>query len=199
MKTRLSVLLLLASASLLAACVNSPRQQQAVASYDLGLPVAALPNTVSEHAGIALEVRLPSWLDAQAMYYRLAYVDKQRLHRYAQARWVGQAGPLVQQRLKQQLGIAPGSAPCTLRVELDDFSQSFDSPASSRAEIRGEALLLGKGRAVLGRLPLQLEAPALSADAAGGASALAVATDKMGAAISLWLKQQPLAQCRNLK
>lgn len=178
------------------ACANPGRGPADIAVYDLGAPVAAPAGAAAAHAGLALEVRLPSWLDGPAMVYRLAYADPQRLHQYARARWAGQPSPLLQQRLRQWLAIVPGGAPCTLRVELDDFSQVFASPAESRAALRGEALLLGKGRTVLARLPLQATPPAATADAGGGAAALAAAADSAAAALAQWLPQQDLSTCR---
>ncbi|MDQ5941499.1 MAG: cholesterol transport system auxiliary component [Pseudomonadota bacterium] len=194
MKTLLAVL---TSVLLLSACASPGRGPADVAIYDLGPPAAALPGAPEAHAGVALELRLPFWLDSQAMTYRMAYVDVQRLRTYSQARWAGQPSPLLQQRLRQQLGITPGSAPCTLRVELDDFSQAFDSPTSSHASVRGVALLLGKGRAVMARLPLQIDTPAATADAQGGVAALAQAADSLSTALAEWLGKQPLAACRN--
>lgn len=178
------------------ACANPGRGSADIAVYDLGAPVTAPAGAAAAHAGLALEVRLPAWLDGTAMVYRLSYADPQRLHQYARARWAGQPSPLLQQRLRQSLAVAPGGAPCTLRVELDDFSQMFVSPTESRAALRGEALLLGKGRAVLARLPLQATPPAVTADAAGGAAALAAAADGAAATLAQWLQQQDLAACR---
>ena len=43
------------------------------------------------------------------------------------------------------VGDSAGECTCTLRVELDEFSQVFDAAASSRAVLRGEVLLLGRG------------------------------------------------------
>lgn len=187
---------LLSGLLFLAACVGGGRGRADLAVYDLGPAAAALPAAVAAHAGVALEIRLPAWLDAQAMSYRLAYADPQRLHAFAQARWAASPQLLLQQRLRQQLALTPGGAPCTLRVELDDFSQSFASPAASSAVLRGEVLLLGKGRALRARQPLQIDVPAATADAAGGAAALAAAADRLATTLAQWLAGQDLAACR---
>ena len=127
---------------LLAACASQGKGTADIAIYDLAGANAPSAAVAAAHAGLALELRLPVWLDSTAIVYRLAYADPQRVHQYARARWAGQPSPLLQQRLRQSLAIAPGSAPCTLRVELDEFSQVFDAAASSRAVLRGEVLLL---------------------------------------------------------
>lgn len=192
MKTR--TLLALATVLLAAACAGGGRQRADLATYDLGPPpvsaAAALP-------GVAVEVRLPVWLDGVAMSYRLAYADPRRLHIYAQARWAASPMLLLQQRLRQQLALSPTAAPCTLRIELDDFSQSFASPVVSSALLRGEALLFGKGVAPRARQPLQIEVPATTADATGGAAALAVAADRLSATLAHWLATQDLSACRS--
>lgn len=181
---------------LLAACASQGKGTADIAIYDLAGANAPATAVAAAHAGLALELRLPVWLDSTAIIYRLAYADPQRVHQYARARWAGQPSPLLQQRLRQSLAIAPGSAPCTLRVELDEFSQVFDAAASSRAVLRGEVLLLGKGRVAQARMPLRVEAPAASADVAGGVHALAAAADAAAANIAGWLQQQDLSVCR---
>jgi len=181
---------------LLAACASQGKGTADIAIYDLAGANAPSAAVAAAHAGLALELRLPVWLDSTAIIYRLAYADPQRVHQYARARWAGQPSPLLQQRLRQSLAIAPGSAPCTLRVELDEFSQVFDAAASSRAVLRGEVLLLGKGRAAQARMPLRVEHPAASADVAGGVHALAAVADAAAANIAVWLQQQDLSACR---
>jgi cholesterol transport system auxiliary component len=179
----------------LAACAGGGRGRADIAFYDLGpLPAA---RTVQDLPGaVALEVHLPAWLDNVSMNYRLAYADVQRVHAYAQARWVSSPLPLLRQRLRQQLGLAAGGAPCTLRIDLDDFSQSFASPTSSVAIVRGEASLLGKGRKLQARRTLAIDVPAASADAAGGVAALADASGRLASTLAQWLKEQDLSACR---
>lgn len=170
---------------LLVGCAGGSRPAADTASYDLG-PATALPAGGMPNAGIAVEVHMPLWLDGIAMNYRLAYVDPQRLYSYAHARWAGAPSRLVQQKLWQQLGMAPGGAPCTLRVELGEFTQIFDAADRSRVLVSGEATLQGKGRAVIAHLPLRVEAPAGS-DARSGAAALAVATRELSERLATWL------------
>ncbi len=182
--------------ALVAACAGPAKGPTDIALYDFGPATPPSAALATAHAGLALEVRLPVWLDSTAIVYRLAYADPQRVHQYARARWAAQPSPLLQQRLRQSLAIAPGSAACTLRIELDEFAQVFDSAASSRAVLRGEALLLGKGRAQQARMPLNVEQPASSADAPGGVHALAAAADAAANGIATWLQRQDLAACR---
>lgn len=177
----------------LAACAAPGRGRDDRAAYDLGpspAPIAPVPTAV----GLVLDVRLPAWLDTPAIAYRLAYAEPQRLRHYTQARWAAPPAALLQQRLRQSLALAAGGAPCTLRVELDAFSQIFDTPTASRVELRGEALLLVRKREAL-RLPIRIEHPASPADAAGGAAAFAAAGDALAATLAGWLREQDLAGC----
>lgn len=179
-------LLLATTAIVLAACAGGNRPAADIASYDLG-PAIGLPAGTLPNAGIALEVHLPAWLDGMAMNYRLAYADPQRLHSYAQARWVGSPARLIQQRLWQQLGTAPGGAPCTLRLELAEFTQVFDAADRSRALLGGEATLQGKGRVAIAHLPVRIDVPA-GGDARSGAAALSAASNALAATLSPWLE-----------
>jgi len=64
----------------------------------------------------------------------------------------------------------------TLRVELLEFSQVFDAPDRSHALVRVGAVLVENGRLVA-QTSFGTDQPAASADAAGGARALALAAD----------------------
>lgn len=180
----------------LAACAGPGRGRADIAVYDLGPPPAVIAGAAEAHAGVTLELRLPFWLDAQTMTYRLAYAEPQRVREYAQARWVGPPGPMLQARLRQRLGMTAAGAPCTLRVELDDFSQSFSGPEQSQARVSGVALLLDTGRREIARQPILIEVAATTADAPGGVAALAAAVDVLSGALAPWLQKQPLAACR---
>lgn len=188
------------AALLLAACASPGRGPADIAVYDLGPPASPtnplLAGAASAHAGISVEVRLPVWLDGQAMLYRLTYADSQRLHQYAKARWSSQPGPLLQQRMRQLLETSPGATPCTLRIELDSFLQVFDSPDSSRGELRGSVLLLGRNRSVIARQLMVADRPAPTADAAGGVRALSDAATGLAESVAAWLQRQDLSSCR---
>lgn len=173
-----SLISVLLSVLLLSACMGIGRSSSDVAIYDLGPPAGVLPGAATASAGVAVEIRLPGWFDATNMAYRLAYQDSQRLFSYTQARWAGVPATLLQQRLRQRLAVVSGGATCTLRLELDEFSQVFSTSSQSMALIQGEALMLGKGRSVLARQTIRIEAPA-GKDAASGALALSAATDAL--------------------
>jgi cholesterol transport system auxiliary component len=119
--------------------------------------MAALPPT---------EVSAPranAALSGQAVLYRLTYADAQALKPYTLARWSMPPAQLIDQRLREQLGLRravlgtgelmatppPGAAPrpqhrhgainrhchtaLNLRLELEEFSQLFEAQDQSKA------------------------------------------------------------------
>lgn len=194
MKRMFAALAVLPAFLMLSACSGGYQKRSDLAIYDLG-PAVSMPAGNAVPAGVALEVRLPAWLDSDAMNYRLDYADPRRVRAYALARWAATPKLLIQQRLRQQLGLTPAGAACTLRIELDDFGQYFSSETSSRVILNGEALLLGKTGMLPARQPLQIEIRSVTADAAGGAAALAAATGQLATVLNAWLQQQDLKSC----
>ena len=197
----------------LAACSALPRPPEQPTRYDLGL-ADAIPALTDASAPAArqpplvlAEVQAPGLADgATAMSYRLAYANGQELRNYQNARWSRPPAQLVEQRLRVRLGAQrpllvgldnvsaadPQSAAAgLLRVEVDEFSQVFDSAASSNGVVRLRASLTGfdkKGvNVLLGQQVFTVKVPATSADAAGGAKALAAATDEASVQLNRWL------------
>jgi cholesterol transport system auxiliary component len=75
-----------------------------------------------------------------------------------------------------------------LRLEIDEFSQVFDSPSASRGVVRARASLIGGARrSTRAHRAFNVERPAPSADAAGAAAALAAASSELIDAIVDWL------------
>jgi cholesterol transport system auxiliary component len=84
--------------------------------------------------------------------------------------------------------------PRVLRIELEEFSQLFDSPTRSWGLLRMRVSLFeneAAGEKLLAQRNIVQRAPAPSADAPGGVRALAAATDAAAAEIGEWLKQTP--------
>ena len=183
MKNRIAIAL---AALALTACAVGNRSTVETAAYDLG-PAASSGSPSFSNPGVALDVRLPAWLDGLTMSYRLAYADPQRVYGYTQARWAGAPARMAQQRLWQLLGTASGSVPCTLHIELGEFVQVFDAPDRSRAVVSGDATLQGRGRMIIAHLPFRAEVAA-GTDARSGAAALAAATAAVAATLGPWLE-----------
>lgn len=193
----------LLAALLLSACVGGAGNSVPSVTYDFGLPVARLA-VGGTWPGLSLEVRSQSWFDSTNVDYRLAYADPLTRRQYVGSRWAGAPAQLIAQRLRQQLGVVSATAnsatDCLIRVELQEFSQVFDSPQSSRGVLTASVSLIdGKRRVVAERLAV-IEKPAVSADASGGVQALVAASTEFGRLLSDWLleleKNGGLKSCR---
>lgn len=224
---------------LLAGCSSTPAQRAVV--YDFGPGALAAPSAATPAANgkvrvpvLLADVDAVGALDGNALLYRLAYAQAQQVHPYAAARWGVPAAQLVRQRLRDQLGqqrtvLSPGDVPPAgvgvLRVELEEFSQVFDSPQSSAALVRvrvtlnrpvlpaamtpvvagapGSSASSGTAAQVpaptvaaanaleraLAQTVFVIRVPASSPDAAGGARALAQASDQLARQLDGWLQQ----------
>jgi cholesterol transport system auxiliary component len=201
--------LMLCGALLLAGC-SVPSGRVALSNfYDLGpLPgsPAAVPGAGAAPAAqpaIAVtvaDVTPAAWLDSQLMFYRLLYANPQQARAYAQQRWVMQPTALFTQRLKARIVQAGGVAASAvdgptnlslLKIEADDFSHEFESPDKSYGSIALRASLY-HGRTLIAQKSFAARAPANSNDAAGGARALAAASDTAISDMLTWLAGQPL-------
>lgn len=169
----------------LAACVNGPPPKPV--EYDFG-PHAATreePPRLKREITVA-GVTAPAWIASPALVYRLAYGNASQPRSYVESRWAAPPAELFTAQLRQRLAattpngvVSPADGvrtAVTLRVELLEFSQVFDAPDRSHALVRARATLVENGRLVA-QTSISTEQPATSADAAGGARALALAAD----------------------
>jgi len=181
----------------------------AVYDFGPGTTVATVPMAAGAGAPATGILALPdvdagSALDSTAVLYRLAYADAQQLLPYAQARWSMPPAQLVRQRLRETLGqrrtvfnpgdghIAGAGPTLVLRVELEEFSQLFETPSRSigLVRVRGTVLQAGvSGDKLLGQRSFTVHRPAPTPDAPGGVRALSAATDAAVEDIEQWLTQ----------
>lgn len=188
---------------LLCACVGGVRNAPTAVAYDFGLPAARLVAD-GTWSRLALEVKSPPWFDSLYVDYRLAYEDPLKQHEYSGSRWAGAPGILLAQRLRQQLGVLSANAntavDCVLRVELQAFSQVFDSPQHSKGVLQASVSVVDRKRQLVAEQQVAIEKPATTADAHGGVSALVAASDDFGQQMATWLagleKSGTLGSCR---
>lgn len=192
--------ILLSALLMLTAC--STLKSTPPALYDLGpLYVAGTPSAPLNLPPISVaETQAQSWLNSQAMYFRLAYANDQQPRPYAGSRWTMAPTLLFSQRLKSRLAQAGGVVLSAsdgalnipvLRLEADDFTQTFSSADASAAQVVVRASVFN-GRTLLAQKTFSRQAPAPSADAAGGVKAFARASDAVIADMMAWLAQLPL-------
>jgi cholesterol transport system auxiliary component len=188
---------------LLAACAS---KGEAPTQYDFGpLPPATVSASTAATplpALVITEVSGPAMLDTQRMYYRLLYADAQQSRPYAYNMWSGTPLQLLTLRMKARVAQAGVKVLSTtdavagqavLRIEVDDFAQNFATPAQSSASISLRASVFRAHRLV-DQKTFTRSVPATSADAAGGAHALAGAADALADDILLWMAALPLNQ-----
>ncbi|WP_250478628.1 MULTISPECIES: ABC-type transport auxiliary lipoprotein family protein [unclassified Caballeronia] len=194
----------LGCAALLAGC-GSTSTAMPNAHYDLGaIPAANASASAAPMPPVkVLAVGAPRSLETDSFAYRLSYVDAQRTGNYSNSHWTMPPAQLLTQRLRDALaargpvlsGADPVRAVPLLEVELTSFEQVFDAPEQSRGLVSVRATLTQQGR-VVGQRSFAASAPAPSADAPGGARALAAASDDVIAQLSAWLGAQPLSASR---
>lgn len=200
MKKYLLMLAILTAALQLSGCVTV--KPDASALFDLGrMPSAQDAASLPALPPISVaEIDVPSWLDRRMMHFRLSYADDLQPRVYSQSRWAAAPGELVEQRLKWQItragGVAlPASSGATnvpvLRMEVQDFTQVFSSPQKSTGQVSLRASVFD-GRNLVAQKTFVRHVAAPSADAAGGAKALAAASDAVIAEIIIWLGSLPL-------
>ena len=189
---------LAAAALVLAGCASTTAQENLTYDFGPSAPVAqqALPAApASMPALVVMDATGPAALENERMYYRLAYADALQARTYANSRWSSNPLQMVTQRFKTRLaqsGIKVLSATDAsvgvpiLRVEVDDFVQAFTGATRSEGQIVLRASLFNDHR-LIDQRTFTRSTPAASADAPGGAHALASSTDAVAADIVAWL------------
>ena len=188
-----------------------PDKPQRQVMYDFGpVEVQGTAAATAPRAALVLpEVEVSGILETTALLYRLGYEDPHQLRPYAFARWSAPPGQLLRQRLREVIGRdrpvldasaasalarrGNGNPPPVLRVELEEFSQLFDSPGESKGVLRLRCTLLENtagGERLVAQRSFNVQRPAPSADAAGGVRALTAATDAAAQDIAGWLLQR---------
>jgi cholesterol transport system auxiliary component len=195
--------------ALLAACAGIVDKPVPRTLYDFGpgLSTPAPARQGSLPPVVLSDIDAAGALDGTAVLYRLGYADANQLRPYAQARWSAPPPQLVRQRLRELLGrdrvvLNPGesaalareggSLPRVLRIELEEFSHLFESPAQSVGLLRMRVTLMENtagGEKLLAQRSVVVRRPAATADAPGGVRALAAATDAAAEDIGQWLQQ----------
>lgn len=199
MKKITHFLLILLGCALAAGCAT---RSEPLALYDFG-PLRADQANGSNPGGLpplsVAEINTPAWLDSQLMYFRLSYANQQQTRPYANSRWSMPPLQLFGQRLKARIAQAGGvvlsatdgaAGLPVLRLDADDMMQNFDSASHSTVQISLRASVFN-GRSLLAQKTFSRQAAAPSADAAGGAAAMAAASDALIDDMLHWLAVLP--------
>lgn len=199
MKTAGTAALLALAMMALAACAVGTQRPQAD-SYDLG-PTAYAPAAATSPRPVLMvpEVVSPAWLEGHGIVYRLAYENDARPQAYANSRWVAPPAALLTQRVRNHFAAAAGvvsgvdgtRADYALRIELEDFSQSFASASASSVSLRARASLVRlPDRVLLAQRTFAVERAAPTPDARGAVVALGAASGEVIESLAQWVGQQ---------
>lgn len=191
-----SLIALAASSLILAGCGSTKTQESTSFDFGPATPLQqAAPAPASMPALVVIDFTGPSALENERMYYRLAYADALQARTYAHSRWANEPLQMLTQRVKTRLaqsGMKVLSATDAstgvplLRVEVDDFVHAFSGVNQSEGRITLRASLFNDHR-LLDQRTFTRTTPAPSADAPGGARALAASTDAVASDILAWL------------
>ena len=201
----LSLSFCFAAAALLSGCASDKPASNAVFDFGNAMPAATAAAVPAPLAAVVVtDVTGSAALDNERMYYRLNYADPLQARTYVNSRWSATPLQLITQRLRTRVAqsgskvLAPTDAANgvpILRVEVDEFSHAFDGVAQSQGQLVLRASLF-QGHQLVDQKTFSRQSPAASADAAGGARALATATDAAAADIVAWLGTLALAPVR---
>lgn len=191
--------MLLSSLLLAGACSVLPQPVAPGTMYDFGpAPQNAGQGPRIEKTIVLHDAVAPAWMDGAGIHFRLLQSTPAQPRSYANSRWVMPPAALFTGRLKTRLAeVSRGAwsagdglrADLTLRLDVEEFAQWFDSPVASRAVVRVRASL-SSGREPAQQKSFSVERPAASPDAAGGVAALTAASDEAVAQIVAWVAAQ---------
>jgi len=201
---RLLMVAALAAAAQLAGCASSKGTPNT--TYDFGparAPASASASpTISSSllsSLVVTDVTGSSAYDSERIFYRLSYADPLQARSYANSRWTTTPLQLVTQRFKTRIAQAGVKVLSTtdastnvaiLRVDVDDFIHTFTGVSQSEGEVAVRVSLF-QGHKLVDQKSFRRTTSAATADAAGGASALAASTDAVAADIVAWLAALP--------
>lgn len=200
MKRTLATLAIL---SVLAGCAATRGGRQGNLQYDFGPLPAGVPAAGAQLPPLVVPVATgPASLDNQRMLYRLNYANPMQARFYSQAHWASTPLDLITARVKARIaqsGVKVLSATDAsnghylLRIEIDDFAHTFASTTQSAGVLRLRASVF-QGSRFIDQKTFAQSTPSPSADAEGGAQALAAATDTISDGIVAWIASLPPPQ-----
>jgi len=182
-------------ALLLSGCASNKAPPPTQFDFGPAIPAGQAAPASTLGAVVVTDVTGSSALDNERMFYRLSYADALQARTYANSRWTANPLQMMTQRLKTRIGQAGAKVLSEtdaslgipiLRVDVDDFVHDFTGVSQSRGVVAVRASLF-QGHTLVDQKSFVRATPATTADAAGGARALAASTDAISADIVGWL------------
>ena len=188
------IILAAALALTLSACAS--QKGQPTTQFDFGPATAAQAQAQGMLGAVVVtDVTGSSALDSERMFYRLSYADPLQARTYANSRWTANPLQLLTQRFKTRLAQAgarvlsetdAASGIPLLRIDVDEFIHDFGGVSQSTGVVAVRASVF-QGHTLVDQKSFRQAVAAPSADATGGARALAASTDAVAADIVAWL------------
>lgn len=206
--TKIALLLIL-SLYLLTGCVAFNKSQSPISIYDFGMQQAQTTKQISQQSLqhrkslLIADATAPSWLDNNAIQYRLLYHNPTQSHVYASSRWVAAPAALLTQQIRSRIVASTNEqvikdnstakADYALHIELEEFTQLFDTVDTSHIVIGLRASLVERNtRKLLVQKDFSIKEKAPTADAAGAVSALSSASNQLINELVGWLTTELL-------
>ena len=189
---------LAAAALLLAGCAS--QKGEPTTQFDFGPAMPAASQAQAQAAApigavVVTDITGSSALENERMFYRLSYADALQARSYANSRWTANPLQMMTQRMKTRIAQsgakvlsetdASNGVPI-LRIDVDEFIHNFSGATQSEGQVALRASVF-QGHVLVDQRSFARTTPAGSADAAGGARALAASTDAIAADIVAWL------------
>jgi cholesterol transport system auxiliary component len=198
---RLIFVAALAAAMQLAGCASSKGAPNTTYDFGPARPAATAPAAPAGYlnAIVVTDATGSSAYDSERIFYRLNYSDPLQARSYASSRWSTTPLQMVTQRFKTRIAQAgakvlsttdASSGVAILRIDVDDFIHTFTGVTQSEGEVAIRASVF-QGRVLIDQKSFRRTTPAATADAAGGAAALAASTDAVAAEMVAWLAALP--------
>jgi cholesterol transport system auxiliary component len=168
---------------------------QPTTQFDFGPAAPASAAAQALGPVVVTDVTGSSALDSERMFYRLSYADPLQARTYANSRWTASPLQLLTQRFKTRLAQAGARVLSEtdaatdiplLRIDVDEFIQDFGGVSRSAGVLAVRASVF-QGHKLVDQRSFRQAIPAGSADATGGARALAAGTDAIAADLVAWL------------
>jgi cholesterol transport system auxiliary component len=190
------IVLAAAAGFLLTGCASQKGEPTTQFDFGPAMPVqAAQAQAAAPIAIVVTDATGSSALDTERMFYRLSYADPLQARTYANSRWTANPLQMTTQRLKTRISQSgakvlsetdASSGVAILRIDVDEFIHNFRGAAQSEGQVALRASVF-QGHALVDQRSFTRTTAAGSADAAGGARALAASTDAIAADIVAWL------------
>ncbi len=188
---------------LLTGCTVIPRPDPSTAIYNFAVNTPPPTQQPEQHIVkngkkiLIPQVTAPLWLDNPAIHYRLAYHSAAQSYTYANSRWSSPPAFLFTQQIKQKIAadthhlvIKDSSVAIVeyeLHIEIEEFSQIFNTLADSYVSVRFRASLVNNAHRLVAQKIFNTTHATATADAAGAVDSFTAASNRLMNELIEWL------------